>query len=87
MTAYNFGDILLIGFPYSDLQSVSKRPALVLYDSGDQDVLVSRITTHKNITQKLIIKLLNGRRVDSLQTHLSGSANRQQSKRNMSSEN
>lgn len=39
MTAYNFGDVVLIGFPHSDLQGVSKRPALVLYDSGDQDIL------------------------------------------------
>ncbi|OGW09410.1 MAG: hypothetical protein A2W75_08255 [Nitrospinae bacterium RIFCSPLOWO2_12_39_15] len=47
MTAYNFGDIVLIGFPHSDLQNISKRPALVLYDSGDQDVLVARITTQE----------------------------------------
>jgi hypothetical protein len=33
MTDYNFGDIILIGFPHSDLQGVSKRPAIVLYDS------------------------------------------------------
>lgn len=47
MTAYNFCDIVLIGFPHTDLQEVSKRPALVLYDSGDQDVLVARITTQE----------------------------------------
>ena len=51
MTAYNFGDIVLIGFPHSDLQGVSKRPALVLYDSGDQDVLVARITTQEYTTE------------------------------------
>jgi len=47
MTTYKFGDIVLIGFPYTDLQGASKRPAIVLYDSGDQDVLVARVTTQE----------------------------------------
>jgi mRNA interferase MazF len=42
---YKFGDIIFIGFPHSDLVGLTKRPAVVLYDSGDQDVLVARITT------------------------------------------
>jgi mRNA interferase MazF len=42
---YKFGDIVFIGFPHSDLVGLTKRPAVVLYDSGDQDVLVARITT------------------------------------------
>ena len=42
---YNFGDIILVGFPHTDLASITKRPAIVLYDSGDQDVLVARVTT------------------------------------------
>ena len=46
MTPYRFGDIVLIGFPHTDMQGVSKRPAIVIYDSGDQDVLVARVTTH-----------------------------------------
>ncbi len=45
MMTYDFGDIIFIGFPHSDLQGVTKRPAVVLYDSGDQDVLVARVTT------------------------------------------
>jgi len=47
MTTYDFGEIVLIGFPHTDLQGVSKRPAIVLYDSGDQDVLVARVTTQE----------------------------------------
>ena len=47
MTAYSFCDIILVGFPHTDLQGVSKRPAIVLYDSGDQDVLVARITSRE----------------------------------------
>lgn len=51
MISYNFGDIILIGFPHADLQVVSKRPAIVLYDSGDQDILVARITTQAYSTE------------------------------------
>ncbi len=42
---YDFGDIVFIGFPHSDLEGITRRPAFVLYDSGDQDVLVARVTT------------------------------------------
>ncbi len=51
MTGYNFGNIILVGFPHTDLQDVSKRPAIVLYDSGDQDVLVARVTTQEYTTE------------------------------------
>lgn len=51
MTTYRLGDIILIGFPHTDLQSISKIPAIVLYDSGDEDVLVTRITTRKYKTE------------------------------------
>lgn len=51
MTTYKFGDIVLIGFPHTDLQGMSKRPAVVIYDSGDQDVLVARVTTQGHTTE------------------------------------
>lgn len=51
MTDYNFGDIILVEFPHTDLQQTSKRPALILYDSDDQDVLVARITTQQHSTE------------------------------------
>ena len=51
MTSYKSGDILLIEFPHTDLQGISKRPAIVLYDSGDQDVLLARITTQEYTTE------------------------------------
>lgn len=42
---YQFGDIILVEFPYSD-NSVSKKcPALVLLDTQDEDILLARITT------------------------------------------
>jgi len=51
MIIYDLGDIVLIGFPHTDFQGISKRPAVVLYDSGDQDVLVARITTQEYDTE------------------------------------
>ena len=51
MITYKFGEIVLIGFPHTDLQGMSKRPSVVLYDSGDQGVLVARITTQQYTTE------------------------------------
>ncbi len=51
MITYDFGDIVLIQFPHTDMRGVSKRPALILYDSGDQDVLVARITSQEQNTK------------------------------------
>ena len=51
MTVYKLGDIVLIGFPHTDFRNISKRPAIVLYDSGDQDVLVARITSQVYTTE------------------------------------
>lgn len=42
---YQFGDIILVEFPYSDNSVSKKRPALVLLDAQDEDILVARITT------------------------------------------
>ena len=45
MKAYRIGEILLCSFPFSNGQ-IKKRPALVVLDYGDNDVLVTRITSH-----------------------------------------
>jgi mRNA interferase MazF len=42
---YKFGDIVLIAFPFTDGYGVKKRPALVILDTGDHDVLLARITS------------------------------------------
>jgi mRNA interferase MazF len=42
---YRFGDIVLIAFPYSNNEGNKKRPALVLLDTGDNDLLLARITS------------------------------------------
>ena len=38
------GDIVLIPFPFTNLEGVKKRPAIILY-KGELDVVVSFITT------------------------------------------
>lgn len=43
--AHQFGEIVLIRFPFTGGTGFRRRPALVLFDSGDNDVLVCRITS------------------------------------------
>jgi mRNA interferase MazF len=43
--AFERGEIVLLAFPFSSGSDVKQRPGLVLLDSGDQDVLVARVTT------------------------------------------
>jgi mRNA interferase MazF len=45
MTIYDFGTIVLVNFPQTDLKKGPKRPALVIYDEGDEDVILARITS------------------------------------------
>jgi mRNA interferase MazF len=45
MTSYQPGDLLLIAFPYTGGAQTKDRPALVLLDTGDADLLVARITS------------------------------------------
>lgn len=44
MKTYNSGQILLVSFPFADLVGSKRRPALVLVDTGDDDVIVARVT-------------------------------------------
>ncbi|HVT27409.1 MAG TPA: type II toxin-antitoxin system PemK/MazF family toxin [Lacipirellulaceae bacterium] len=45
MTTYRNGDVLLVVFPFVDEQRGKKPPALVICDTGDQDVVLARVTT------------------------------------------
>ena len=42
---FQFGEIVLLAFPFTDNSAIKKRPALILLDTGDGDVLVARVTT------------------------------------------
>jgi mRNA interferase MazF len=41
------GEVVLLAFPFSSETGVKQRPALVLLDPDDQDLLVARVTTQR----------------------------------------
>jgi len=45
MTPFKAGDVVAVEFPFSDFQTLKRRPGLVII-SGELDLLVARITTH-----------------------------------------
>ena len=50
MQKFRSGEIVLVKFPFANLEEVKRRPALVLLDSGDDDILVARITSQPRQT-------------------------------------
>lgn len=48
-TACKFGDVVLVGFPFTNLQATKKRPAVVIsdaaYQQGRPDVILMAITS------------------------------------------
>lgn len=45
MNKLNFGDIVLLRFPFSDSKTFKRRPALIINDFDDGDVIACRITS------------------------------------------
>ena len=45
MQNYRPGEIVLLSFPFADAITVKRRPALVLLDTGDEDIVVARVTS------------------------------------------
>jgi mRNA interferase MazF len=45
MTTYKAGELLVVSFPFTSAQSAKNRPALVLLDSGDADIVIARLTS------------------------------------------
>ncbi|WP_350339219.1 type II toxin-antitoxin system PemK/MazF family toxin [Zhongshania marina] len=49
MTIYNIGDVVLVGFPFTNLQSTKKRPAVIIshstYQQQKPDVILMAITS------------------------------------------
>ncbi|MDQ3459091.1 MAG: type II toxin-antitoxin system PemK/MazF family toxin [Deinococcota bacterium] len=47
MATYAAGMLVLLAFPFSDGVRAKQRPALVLLDTGDPDLLVARVTSRE----------------------------------------
>ncbi|MFL5806737.1 MAG: type II toxin-antitoxin system PemK/MazF family toxin [Roseiflexaceae bacterium] len=45
MKQYSAGEILLLSFPFTDATGAKRRPALILLDLGDDDIVVARVTS------------------------------------------
>lgn len=49
MTSYDFGDVVLVAFPFTNLQATKKRPAVVIsrqsYQQNRPDVILMAITS------------------------------------------
>ncbi|MYL06641.1 MAG: type II toxin-antitoxin system PemK/MazF family toxin [Gemmatimonadales bacterium] len=49
-TAYRQGDIVLVSFPFTDLTSTKRRPALVLspdsFNAAGEDLVLAAVTSH-----------------------------------------
>ena len=45
MQNYQAGEVLLLSFPFVDAAGSKRRPALALVDTGDEDIIVARITS------------------------------------------
>lgn len=63
MTPYSFGDVVLVGFPFTNLQTTKKRPAVIVshstYQKTRPDVILMAITSqirHPLTTGEVIVQ-------------------------------
>jgi len=61
MQNYQIGEIILLAFPYVDQRNVKRRPALVLLDTGNGDVVVARVTSQQ-VQTEYDVKLIEWKR-------------------------
>lgn len=52
------GDVIVLPFPFTDLSSAKRRPAVVLSDIGGDDFIMLQITS-KNVRDSYAISLLS----------------------------
>ena len=51
-TNYQAGDLILVDFPFAGGKQVKTRPALVILDTGDADVVAARVTIQAAVVSK-----------------------------------
>lgn len=63
MTTYKFGDIILVPFPFTDLTTTKKRPAVIVssekYNIGRPDLIIMAITSRLHQVDKLGERLVS----------------------------
>lgn len=47
MEIYGAGEVVLVEFPFTGGEGNKRRPALILLDTGDNDVIVARVTSQE----------------------------------------
>ncbi len=50
MPNYRSGEVLLLALPFADATTSKLRPVLVLLDTGDEDIVVARVTSQTTRT-------------------------------------
>ncbi len=45
MPNYQSGEVLLLALPFADVTTLKLRPVLVILDTGDEDIVVARVTS------------------------------------------
>ena len=55
MDKLNFGDIVLLKFPFTDGETFKRRPALIINDFNDGDIIVCRITNQIYKTENDVV--------------------------------
>jgi mRNA interferase MazF len=45
MKDYRPGEVVLLSFPFADAAGAKRRPAVVILDTGDEDIVVARVTS------------------------------------------
>ena len=45
MQSYRPGEVVLLSIPFADATGAKRRPALVLLDTADEDIIVTRVTS------------------------------------------
>ncbi|MDR0917084.1 MAG: type II toxin-antitoxin system PemK/MazF family toxin [Oscillospiraceae bacterium] len=56
MAGFVKGDVVVLPFPFSDMSSSKRRPALVLASSGASDYILSQITS-KNVGDSIAVEV------------------------------
>lgn len=51
MPNYQLGEVLLLSFPFVNAAGSKRRPALIMIDTGDEDIVVARITSQAAQTE------------------------------------